>query len=123
MKEKAGAKKKVVLVARRSPLNSVMAAESLRQAVGLTLADNDMAVVLMDAGAWLAVPLAPQVVEGEPIPKHLGTLLMLGVRVLVERESLEKFGIPEADVIRGIQVIPRQNLLSELAEAEAVVNF
>ncbi|MBI4302605.1 MAG: hypothetical protein HY664_08360, partial [Chloroflexi bacterium] len=52
-------KKRVVLLVRRSPLNSMKAAEALRQGVGLTTADgNNVTVILLDAAAWLAVALS-----------------------------------------------------------------
>ncbi len=117
------AKKPVAVVIRRSPLNSVLAAEGLRQAVGLTLAENQVNVYLLGEGAWLAVPLAPQVVGGEPIAKHLDALSMLGARIAVEAESLEQRGLSAADLRPKIEVMDRQALAQALALAGAAYAF
>ena len=117
------AKKPVAVIIRRSPLNSVLAAEGLRQAVGLTLSDNQVNVYLSGEAAWLAVPLAPQVVGGEPISKHLEALSMLGARVVVEVESLEKRRLGKADLRPSIEALGRQALAQELAQAEAAYAF
>lgn len=115
--------KKVVVLLRRSPLNSYLAAEGLRQSVGLTLATSDLTVLLADLSAWLATPLSPEVIEGPNIKKHLDTLLELGLSVKVERESLARLGIPEGMVMPGIQVVSAAEVTAELTEAEVVIPF
>lgn len=117
------AKKKVALVVRHSPMNSALAAEALRQGVGLTLVDNDLVVLLLDAGAWLAVPLSPGVIGGEPIRKHLETIQQLEAKVKVEKESLERFGIPPAEILPRVEIISRAEAVTEMTRAEATIVF
>ncbi|MBI2919402.1 MAG: DsrE family protein [Chloroflexi bacterium] len=116
-------KKRVAVIIRRSPLNSVLAAEGLRQAVGLTLAENQVNVYLLGEAVWLAVPLAPQVVGGEPIAKHMEALAMLGARVVADEESLEARHLKASDLRPSVERLDRQALAHELAQAEAAYAF
>jgi len=115
--------KRVLMVVRRPPLGSVKAAEALRQSVGLTMSDDTITVLLLDAGAWLAVPLTPEVIGGGQVKKHLDTLPLLKARVQVERESLQRYGIDEAKVRPDIAIVSREEAISEMAAAEAVIVF
>lgn len=117
------AEKKVTVLVRRSPLNSLKNAEALRQAVGLTLADNRVTVMLVDAAAWLAVPLSPQVIGGGEIKKPLDTLAALRVPVLVEEESLQSWGIDPGQLRLGVQVVSREEVVSQLTAADVVICF
>lgn len=117
------AKKKVVVVLKRSPLNTVKNAEALRQSVGLTLAENEITTLLLDAAAWLSVPLSSEVIEGGQITKHIDALLMLGVKVKVEAESLDSYGVDKANIIAGIEIVTKEDIVSEITSAEAVIPF
>lgn len=98
-------------------------AEALRQAVGLTLADNQVTVLLLDEAAFLATPVAPEVIEGGDIKKPIDTLLMLKGRVLVERESLARFGLLEEAVVPGVRVVDQAQVAQEITQADAVIVF
>lgn len=98
-------------------------AEALRQAVGLTLADNQVAALLLDEAAFLALAVAPEVIGGGDIKKPIDTLVMLKGRVLVERESLARFGLAETGVVKGVQVIDQAQVTEEISAAEAVIVF
>lgn len=116
-------KKKVVVLIRRSPLNSSKGSEALRQSVGLTLAENEVTVLLLDAAAWLSVPLSPQVVGGGQMAKHIEALLSLKVKVKVEEESLQKYGVVKNKVIKGIATAKRIEIFEDLTSADAVICF
>lgn len=116
-------KKRVLVLVRHPPLGSLRDAEALRQAVGLTLAENEVTALLLDAAAWLALPISPQLIGGGEVRKHIDTLLLLKGKVKVERESLERWGLKKGEVIRGIEVISSQEALSEIEAAEAVISF
>ncbi|MEW6034856.1 MAG: DsrE family protein [Chloroflexota bacterium] len=118
-----GSGKRVAVLVRRSPLNSVKDSEALRQSVGLTLAGNKVTAVLLDAAAWLAVPMSPSVVGGGEVGKHIETLLQLEGRVEVERESLERFRISDGEVMAGIGVVSAEEVVAGLTESEAVIVF
>ena len=115
--------KKVVVLIRHSPLNSIRNSEGLRQSVGLTLADNAVTVILLDGAAWLATSVAPGLIGGGEVKKHIQTLPLLKGRVLVEKESLERHGIDQGSVTKGIEVVDRDAVTEEITEAGAVVAF
>ncbi len=98
-------------------------AEALRQAVGLTLADNLVTALLLDEAAFLALPVAPETIGGGDIKKPIDTLVMLKGRVLVERDSLARFGLAESSVATGVQVIDQAQATEEINTAEAVIVF
>ena len=117
------AKKRVLLLLRRTPFNSVMATEGLRQSVGLTMAENQVTVLLMGPAAWLATPVSPQTIGGGEVKKHLDMLARLKAQVLVDAQSLKAQGIDPARVLPGIRVIPREEALAQMATAEACIPF
>ena len=104
-------------------MNSVKGSEALRQSLGLTMADNQVTAILLDAGAWLAVPQSPEVLGRMGLRMHIDTLITRGGKVKVEAESLRSYGVPRADVIPGIEVVSREEIASEIAEAGAVISF
>jgi sulfur relay (sulfurtransferase) DsrF/TusC family protein len=115
--------KQVVVLVRRSPLNTQQNAEALRQALGLTLADNQVTALLLDDAAWLALPLSPELIDGGEVRKHIDTLIMLEGKVLVEDQSLSAFGIEGHELIPGVEIISRNQAIAELTQAEAVISF
>lgn len=117
------AKKKVVVLLRKSPLGSVKCSEALRHSVGLTLAPNEVTAVLMGPAAWLATPLAPERIGGGEVKKHIDMLARLKARVVVERESLEAHGIDPSRLLPGVEVVSHREVVSVLTEAEAVIPF
>lgn len=106
-----------------SPLNTTRASEGLRMALGQTLADNQVRVLLLDAGAWAAIPLKPAVVNGGELKKHIDTIIMLKHEVWVEEESLEQLGIDRTQVLPGIRLASRRQVEQELADTEVVIRF
>lgn len=117
------AKKSVAIIIDHSPLNTEKASEGLRMAVGQTMADNEVTVLLLDAGVWASVPLRPAVVKGGELKKHIDTLVLLKHRVWVEEESLQRYGISREQVLPGIEVVPRRQIEEELALSKAVIKF
>lgn len=116
------ARKKVLVLIRHSPFNTIKGAEALRQSVGLTM-NNDVTVVLLDAGVWLGVLSHPEAIGMEPVKKHLDTLPLMHARVKAEEESLRKFGIDPRELRAGIEVIAQKDLLDELASSEVIIPF
>ncbi len=116
------ARKKVLVLLRHSPFNTIKGAEGLRQCVGLTLS-HDVTVVLLDAAAWLSVPSAPEAIGIETVKKHLDILPLMHARVKAEEESLKSSGIDPRELRQDIEIIPRTDLLDEFASAEVIIPF
>lgn len=117
------ADKTVAVIIDRSPLNTEKVSEGLRMAVGQTMADNQVTVILLDAGAWASVALRPALVKAGELKKHIDTLVLLKHRVWVEEESLQQCGISRERLLPGIEVVPRKQVEEELAAVEAVIRF
>ena len=113
----------MAVLIRRSPLNTRQDSEALRQSVGLTLAEDEIVVLLVDAAAWLSVPLSPHLIGGGQIEKHLETLLSLKVKTKVEVESLERYGVDKNRVIRGITLVGAEEIAEDLTSADVVICF
>jgi sulfur relay (sulfurtransferase) DsrF/TusC family protein len=116
------AKQSTLVVVRRSPLAVEAAEEGLRIAVGLTLAVAEVAVLLVDEAVALA---APTLVSGprKDAYRHWQTLGELGVRRMIERESLADHGLAIPSTAGGIEVVARGEVAPLLADAESVVVF
>lgn len=106
-----------------SPLNTEKAAEGLRMAVGQTMADNQVTVLLLDAGVWAGISLRPAMVKGGDLKKHIDTIVMLKHEVWAEAESLGQFGLSPEQVMSGVKVVSRRQVEQALADAEAVIRF
>ncbi len=91
--------------------------------VGLTLADNDVTVLLVDDAAWLATDLSPERIGGGEVKKPLDTLHLLKARVKVERESLERSGIVDSEVRKNVEIVGADEIASEIAGSQATVVF
>ena len=117
------AKKSVAVIIDHSPLNTEKASEGLRMAVGQTMAENQVTVLLLDAGAWAGTFQRPDAVKGGDLKKPIDTLVLLKHRVWVEEESLQEYGISRERVLPGVAVVSRKQVEDELAASDAVIRF
>ena len=111
----------MVILIRRAPLGSERAAEALRVAVGQTLASQRVAVVFIDDGVWAATALNPKVVRGGDFTKPIQTLTMLEQRLIADADSMAWRGIHE--VVNGIDVRSRNEVLELISEADTVIPY
>ena len=116
-------KRNVVVVLRESPLNSIRNTEGLRHCVGLTLDDNHVTALLVDAAVWLAHPMSPALVEAGDVKKPLDMLALLKMRVIVEKESLELWGLQQGVVVKGVEIMTRDAVSELLAAADIAYAF
>ncbi len=110
------------MLLRRPPLGNLKGAEGLRMAVGQSMTHR-VTVVLTDAGVWLATPMKPELVGGEPAGKHLGMLIRLKQRVWAEAESLERQGLDQGQLLAGVEMVSRREIDQRLLTADAVVVY
>ncbi len=110
------------MLLRRPPLSTQKGAEGLRMAVGQSMSHR-VTVVLTDAGVWLANPMRPELVGGEPAGKHLGMLIRLKQRVWVEAESLAQRGLDPGRLVAGVEVVSCREIEQTLVMADAVVVY
>lgn len=113
--------KRVAVVIRHSPFNTCRNSEALRMTVGLTLADNAIAVIFREDGVYTLLPTRPDVIGSLEIDKHLETLQLLNVRLIAEQEALEERQL--AQLKWNVERLPRHEVARLLAESEAIVCY
>lgn len=89
--------------------------------VGLTLADNAIAVVFGGDGVYTLLPTQPSLIGSLDIDKHLETLQLLNVRLIAEQESLDERHLSQLKW--DVERLPRRQIAQLLAESEAVVCY
>lgn len=109
-----------MIVLRKAPLSSESATEALRVAVGQGLAPQKVTLCLLDDGVWTVGPVNP-FIRAPEITKHLDALLMLGHRVVVEKEAAEARGLDR--LASGIELKARTECFAWLTEADAVIAY
>lgn len=114
--------KKIAIVIRALPFNTIRNSEALRCAVGLTIEEeNQIQVFFIDDGVWTASSLDCNAAKNNDLDKHVETLEMLGVELIVEQEALIKRDIK---VYReGIIAMQREAINQTIKEADVVIAF
>lgn len=97
--------------------------EGLRVAVGLTTANPDVTVLLLDGAACLATLPTTITDEQQGMYLYWETLAVLGVRRLVERESLAEVGIDGKALAEGVEVLVRAEVPALLADYDQVLVY
>lgn len=92
-----GEKKKIAVMVRSAPIGSVRASEALRSAVGTTMADDEVTLILAGDGVYCLLDNDPGLVDSLPIKKHLEALKVLGKTIIAEKESLDERGLEDIE--------------------------
>lgn len=111
-----------MLTLRDEPAPGGRTEEGLRVAVGLTISNPNLTVVLLDRSAIIASS-AFDWTGHEAMAKHWQTLPQLGVRIVAEQESVDLSCGPGARLADGVETWPRNRVAALLAEAEVVVSY
>jgi sulfur relay (sulfurtransferase) DsrF/TusC family protein len=114
--------KKVAIIIRALPFNTIRNAEALRCAVGLTLEEeNKIQVLFIDDGVWTASSLDCNLAKKHELDKHVETLIMMEVELIAEQEALATRDIKISRT--EIKVQPRQTINQIIKEADVVMPF
>src|SRR3972149_10458822 len=104
--------KKITVIIRNLPFNTRKNAEALRMSVGLTLREDRVTVIFMDDGVYTATRTQPELINFPPPIKEFGALTMLKCKLLADRPSIEKRGIPE--LLENITPVEREEIVRAL---------
>jgi sulfur relay protein TusC/DsrF len=113
--------KRVAVVIRKSPFNTCGNSEALRMTVGLTLGDNAIAVIFRDDGVYTLLPTQPALIGALDIDKHVETLQLLNVRLVVEQEALAERQL--SPLKWTVERLARQDVARLLADSEAIICY
>lgn len=112
--------KKIAVVIRHSPLNTLRMSETLRMSVGLTLADgNAVTVIFADDGVYALGVVAPEMIGSPGIKKHVHTLKLLGHRLVAEGKATEERQM--TDLLSDVELLDRPKIARLMAESDAVI--
>ena len=89
--------------------------------VGLTLGDNAISVIFKDDGVYTLLPTQPALIGALEIDKHLETLQLLNVRLVVEDESVSERKL--AHLKWEVECLARQEIAHLLADSEAIICY
>ena len=89
--------------------------------VGLTLADNSIAVIFRDDGVYALLPTQPALIGSLEIDKHVETLQLLSVRLIAERESLTERRL--SHLKWDVERLDHPKVVRLLGESDAIICF
>lgn len=113
--------KSVLVIVQDGPFNTTQSGEGFRMSMGLTLSGNDVSLLLMGDGVWNLLPLRAERIQRPSIQTYLEYFPKVRLQLLAEAEALAEREIHE--VPEGTRIVPRQEALALISEAEVVIPF
>ncbi len=111
--------KKVSVLIRHPPFGTIHTFEGLRAAAGLFSGDHKVTVIYLGDGVFSAIDS----IDKKYLEQILATLLELEAKIVVEKESMEKFQVEEEELIEGLEVRKRSEIAEILVESDAILTF
>lgn len=114
--------KRITVLVRHLPLNTIRASEALRVAVGYTLAPHQVTALLVEHGVVAgATGLRAERIGQPGVAKHLEALKALGHRVVADRRSHAALG--GFSLHPAVEVLDRADVLKLLEESDVLVPY
>lgn len=113
--------KKVAVILRHSPFNTLKSVEAFRLGIGLTLEGNRVELLLMEEGVWNALFMESGLLGRPDVDQFIQTMELCGVSGYVDSEALPP---PYHPKIRGeFKKKTRGELLQIIDQADIVIPF
>lgn len=116
-----GTLKNVVFIIWATPFNTVVFPEALRMAIGQTVSDNRISLLLMGDGVWNALGLTPHIIGRPDITESMELLSACGVKVFADEIALKEREIAEHGT--HVEKISRSGVYHLITDADVVMNF
>jgi sulfur relay (sulfurtransferase) DsrF/TusC family protein len=113
--------KKVLVIIQDSPFNTLRASEGFRMTMGLSLADNEVSLLLMGDGVFNLLPLRAEAVGQPSIQTYLEYFPKMRIQLYAEDEALINREI--SSLPPGTRRLPRQEALGLISAAEVAIPF
>jgi tRNA 2-thiouridine synthesizing protein C len=115
------AQRHVLFTFNHAPYGSIYYTEGLRAAVGVTSGIDEHTVDLLYLGDGAYFTLKD--VDRTDSAKYLATLTGQGVKLKVERESIEARGISPDELAGDVEVVDRRQVLELIRAADLTLDF
>jgi sulfur relay (sulfurtransferase) DsrF/TusC family protein len=112
--------KKVLVIVQDSPFNTLRTSEAFRMAMGLTLSESQVSVLLVGDGVWNLLPLQAEKINRPSIQTYLEYFPKVNIQLFADADSLAEREVPAPE---RTTVIPHERTLSLILEAEVVIPF
>ena len=100
--------KNLVFVIRTTPFNTVALSEAFRMAVGITVYDNKISILLIDDGVWNAMKLSSHFIGRPDVYESLELFSACGVSIYADETSL-----------RDREISGHENHIKKISRVEA----
>lgn len=114
-------KKKVVVIIKSGPFGW-KTFEALRQAVGMAM-DHDVTVVFIKDGVYALTEWKPELLGVPSSDKSIEALVMLGGKILAERESVSERGLIKSIKYADLQQRSKDEICELIKDAEVVFTW
>jgi len=109
--------KKIVVILRKPPHGTLFPAEGLRVAVAISASDTKVVSIGDSVYAFL------KGTDMTLYKHHLDFLKETEIPVLIDKDSMEGRELTEGDLVEGVTVKERNEILNVIAEADATLTF
>jgi len=114
--------KRIAIVIKGLPFDTIRNSEGLRCAVGLTLEEeNKVSIFFINDGVLTAASLDCPAAKSLDLDKHIETLKMMDVELIAEEEALTEHRIQSTE--HRIIVRPREEILKAIKDSDVVMVF
>lgn len=111
--------KKVVVLIRKGPFETIRTPEALRITLGLTLGNNQVTLLYIGKGVTNLLPLKAQQIQRPPSSESIELFPSCGVKQLADQNSLEHWEIK--DILPSIEIVNREVILSIIHSSDVVM--
>lgn len=113
--------KKVLVIVQDSPFNTLRPSEGFRMTMGLSLADNEVSLLLMEDGVFNLLPLNAEAIGSPSIQTYLEYFPKVHVQLYAESGALAERKIQSLP--DGVRTISYQEASKLISAAEVVIPF
>jgi sulfur relay (sulfurtransferase) DsrF/TusC family protein len=113
--------KKVAIVVRSSPFNTIRFAEALRIGIGQTLADNQVDLFLVGEGAWNALAIQPSRIGRPDVSESLALLGPCRIRLFADSDALTEDPFPSLHP--SVEKVPRADIWKKIMDYDVILHF
>ncbi|MDO9518510.1 MAG: DsrE family protein [Methanosarcinaceae archaeon] len=111
-------KKKIAVIIRRTPFNTIRNIEGLRMAVGATLRDDSVTVIFLDEGVRHAGQLHSGIVGAKDTSEEIEMLKMIAHSLVVDKDAAKARNV---ELLSGIEPISHDMIAELIADSDIVI--